>query len=418
MMENESGVNNYQILFTRIICSMSVVCLQVKMPPRRDPEVTMQNNMARMAEAVTGLTRLMTQQANASAAQAEAQTQGAAAKEERKALRQQREEAQAAAKGLNDFRRHEPPRFVGTAGPEKAEIWVQELENIFAVLQPPVESEFGYASSLLVGEAEYWWRGARLMLEANQEEVNWRSFKRVFLEKYFPVSAQEAKETQFLTLKQGTMSVAEYASKLESLAKHFRFFKDQVDEAYMCARFLAGLKYEIERGVRSLGIRRFQELVARSIVVEEMENARGTLKGSGGPIRNHDEGRKFTNRRKDHRKKPYQQFQRKGKAQGPGARPGNPSNQGEVVCFKCAQPGHYASECRGEKVCYQCKRPGHLANDCGSAGAKTAGNAASEPKPKAQARVYAVQGQGIVEPEGLIQRTGEIAGIEDKKEFD
>ena len=52
---------------------MSVVCLQVKMPPRRDPEVTMQNNMARMAEAVTGLTRLMTQQANASAAQAEAQ---------------------------------------------------------------------------------------------------------------------------------------------------------------------------------------------------------------------------------------------------------------------------------------------------------------------------------------------------------
>src|ERR1044072_2433541 len=95
--------------------------------------------------------------------------------------------------------------------------------------KPPEESKLGYASYLLVGDAEYWWRGARLMLEANHEEVNWHSFKIVFLEKYFPVSAQEAKETQFLTLKQGTMSVAEYASKLESLAKHFRFFKGQVD---------------------------------------------------------------------------------------------------------------------------------------------------------------------------------------------
>ena len=178
----------------------------------------------------------------------------------------------------------------------------------------------------------------------------------------------------------------------------------------MCARFLSGLRYEIERGVRSLGIRRFQELVARSIVVEEMENARGTLKGSGGPVRTNDEGRKFTSKRKDHKKKPYQQFQRKGKAQGPGARPGDSSNQGEVVCYRCAQPGHYATECRREKSCFLCKWPGHLAKDCRQAEAKTAGNAAPESKPKAQARVYVVQGQGVVEPEGLIQRTGEITG--------
>src|ERR1044072_3802301 len=148
------------------------------MTPRRDPEARMRDNMARMAEAVTGLIRLMTQQANANAAQAEAQAQRAAAKEERQALRQQREEAQAAAKGLNDFRRHETTRFVGTADPEKAELWVQELEKIFTVLQPPEESKLGYASYLLIGDAEYWWRGARLMLEATNEEVNWNKLKR------------------------------------------------------------------------------------------------------------------------------------------------------------------------------------------------------------------------------------------------
>src|ERR1044072_7333692 len=73
MMENESVVNNYQILFTRIICSMSVVCMQVEMPPQRDPEVTMQDNMTRMTEAVVGLTQLVTQQVNVDAAQAQAQ---------------------------------------------------------------------------------------------------------------------------------------------------------------------------------------------------------------------------------------------------------------------------------------------------------------------------------------------------------
>jgi hypothetical protein len=114
----------------------------------------MQDNMARMAEAVTGLARLMTQQANAKAAQAEAQAQRAAAEEERQALRQQREEAQVVAKGLNDFRRRDPPRFMGTADPEKADLWIQEVEKIFAVLQTPEESKLGYATYLLQGDVE------------------------------------------------------------------------------------------------------------------------------------------------------------------------------------------------------------------------------------------------------------------------
>ena len=42
------------------------------------------------------------------------------------------------------------------------------------------------------------------------------------------------------------MTVAEYASKLESLAKHFRFFRDQIDENYLFTRFMDGLRYEIE----------------------------------------------------------------------------------------------------------------------------------------------------------------------------
>ena len=160
----------------------------------------------------------------------------------------------------------------------------------------------------------------------------------------------------------------------------------------------------------SLGIRRFQELVAMSIEVEEMENARGTLKGSGGPVRTNNDGQKYTGKRKDFRKKPYQQSQKKGKAQGQGTRSGDQSIGREVTCYHCGQRGHYASQCEREKVCYQCKQTCHIARDCGQTGAKASMNKVAEARPRAQARVYAVSGQEAVGTEGLIQRTDEITG--------
>src|ERR1044072_5083531 len=119
-------------------------------------------------------------------------------------------------KGLVDFRRHDPPKFAGEAEPEKSDLWVQEVEKIFKVLQTPEESKVGFAAYLLIGEAEYWWTGARRIMEANHVAVTWNSFRTAFLGKYFPICAREAKEKQFLKLYQGSMTVDEYAPKLES----------------------------------------------------------------------------------------------------------------------------------------------------------------------------------------------------------
>ena len=243
----------------------------------------------------------MTQQTTVNAAQATATANREAAENERHAQCNQREEAAAQARGLSDFRRHDPPKFHGDTDPEEADLWIQEVEKIFTVLHTPDAAKLDYAVYLLLGDAEYWWRGARLILEANQEAVNWESFRRIFLQKYFPVSAQEEKEAQFLRLRQGVMSVAEYAAKLESLAKHFRFFRNQVDEAYLCTRFLDGLKNEIEASVRPLSIRRFQPLVERYREVEAMQSKHGNRPGSGGPVRS---GSSFKG--KQFQKKPYQ----------------------------------------------------------------------------------------------------------------
>jgi hypothetical protein len=81
------------------------------------------------------------------------------------------------------------------------------------------------------------------------------------------------------------MTVDEYASKLESLARYFRFFNDRVDESYLCERFLGGLRYDIEESVRPLGIRKFQPLVEKSREVEVMKNMRVGKQGVGGSIK-------------------------------------------------------------------------------------------------------------------------------------
>jgi len=70
------------------------------------------------------------------------------------------------------------------------------------------------------------------------------------------------------------MTIAEYADKFESLEKHFRYFRDQVDEDYQCERFKHGLRYEIKETVAPLEIRQFQALVEKFKKVELLKRGR------------------------------------------------------------------------------------------------------------------------------------------------
>ncbi|KHN32580.1 hypothetical protein glysoja_046915, partial [Glycine soja] len=70
-------------------------------------------------------------------------------------------------------------------------------------------------------EAEYWWENTRQCLEVEGQDVTWDVFERVFLEKYFPEDVRNKKEMEFLELKQGNMTVAEYAAKFEELVRYF-----------------------------------------------------------------------------------------------------------------------------------------------------------------------------------------------------
>jgi hypothetical protein len=183
------------------------------MPPRRAP--TNQQNldpiidMAGAIQAIHAMATAMTQQSATTAAQAATAAQQAAARAQREAIRDQREEAAAAARELRDFNQQNPSKFNGEHDPDKADLWLEEMEKIFEMLHCTDAKKVEYATFLLRAEADSWWRGEKQIMENNNEVLNWETFKQKFLDKYFPSSARSEKEAQFLKLYQGSMTISE-----------------------------------------------------------------------------------------------------------------------------------------------------------------------------------------------------------------
>ncbi|MDV3201234.1 MAG: hypothetical protein Q8877_03555 [Sweet potato little leaf phytoplasma] len=128
-------------------------------------------------------------------------------------------------KGLADFRKCNPPKFGGGFRPDEAQRWIQELEKIFQTIPCTEEQKVTYAAYMLVGEAENWWKYTRQALEHEGRLISWEIFIEKFFEKYFPEDVRNRKEIEFLELKQGSMSVGEYAAKFEELMKYSPYYQ-------------------------------------------------------------------------------------------------------------------------------------------------------------------------------------------------
>ncbi|MCI73561.1 hypothetical protein A2U01_0094825, partial [Trifolium medium] len=66
-------------------------------------------------------------------------------------------------------------------------------------------------------EANVWWKNAKMRLGPGGMAIPWEMFKREFLTKYFPVDVKNKKVVEFMELKHGNMTVADYAIKFETL---------------------------------------------------------------------------------------------------------------------------------------------------------------------------------------------------------
>ena len=107
-------------------------------------------------------------------------------------------------------------------------------------------------------------------------------FKDVFYQKYFPPLVRNAKELEFMQLRQGNSSISEYIAKFEELCKFFTIYQRNLDEAWKCVKFEGGLREDILIVVKPMDIRDFPTLVNKCRLVECCNRKLATTKSIGG----------------------------------------------------------------------------------------------------------------------------------------
>ncbi|KAG6502908.1 hypothetical protein ZIOFF_035197 [Zingiber officinale] len=262
------------------------------------------------------------------------------------------------------FRELGPTEFKGTTDPIAAEGWIQSLETIFDFMQLTDADKVRCAIFMLRDDSRVWWEGARLIVDL--ATLTWTNFKEVFYGKYFTVDNRTRLAREFLELRQGDLSVAEYVRRFE----RGRYFVPMITSQPVeeLKHFTEGLRPAIRHDVRLSRVTTFREAVDQALMserdrndmIKEAQNKRLSFQGRD----QQEPGKKKTIPGQNSGKQPFkqaqprQQIQKTQAAEGTGFRVEN-----KVRCSKCEKI--HAGQClTGTDACFMCKKSGHFAREC------------------------------------------------------
>ncbi|GMH29382.1 hypothetical protein Nepgr_031225 [Nepenthes gracilis] len=210
------------------------------------------------------------------------------------------------------------PEFLGKPDPLKAETWIQRLKKIFVIIKCPAGDMVLYATHKLAGEAHHWWDIQKRVFNMPERDISWEMFEAAFMKKNFPANLRGQKEDEFLRLRQGTRSVAEYDSKFTELSRYAPFMVE--DEERKVRRFFQGLRDDIRRHLSTLTLTTYGEVLAKAGLLRRQD-----YQGSWGTEPIGANSRSTANDVCDHC----------GRSRG-----GKPCYKKPGVCYNCGQAGH------------------------------------------------------------------------------
>jgi hypothetical protein len=124
-----------------------------------------------------------------------------------------------------EFMSHKPPTFASSPNPLDADDWLKFVGKMLIITQCSDREKVLYASSRLTSPAADWWDS---YTDAHDvaDTITWVEFSTQFRNYHIPARLMKIKK-EFLSLKQGSMSVSEYHDKFIQLS---RYAPDEVAE--------------------------------------------------------------------------------------------------------------------------------------------------------------------------------------------
>ncbi|XP_075474589.1 uncharacterized protein LOC142505489 [Primulina tabacum] len=155
--------------------------------------------------------------------------------------------------------------FSGTSDPMIAEGWIKSLEVIFEFMELGDADRVRCATYLFSGDARLWWEGAAVAL--NLATLTWIRFTEVFYSKYFAEEVRTRLTTEFMSLRQGDMTVTEFIRKFERGCHFVPLIANDARAKMM--HFLVGLRPILRRDVRVSDPTTYEIAVSKALAAEQ-----------------------------------------------------------------------------------------------------------------------------------------------------
>jgi hypothetical protein len=173
-----------------------------------------------------------------------------------------------------EFMSHKPPTFASSPDPLHADDWLKSVEKMLNIAQCSDREKVLYASRRLTGHAADWWDSYVAAHDA-VDTITWAEFTTQFKNYHIPVGLMKIKK-EFLSLKQGNMSVSEYRDKFIQLS---RYAPDEVaDDERKQEHFTEGLNGPLQYALVAHRFPSFQRLLDKALAIEHKRVQLGDLK--------------------------------------------------------------------------------------------------------------------------------------------
>ena len=305
---------------------------------------------------------------------------------------------------VRDFMRMNPPVFHGSKVDEDPQEFIDEVCKILTIMDVGACEKAELAAYQLKGVAQIWfdqWKGEK----GNGYVVLWEEFKLAFLNRFFPLELREAKLVEFMNLKQGAMSVREYALKFVQLSKYAPHLV--ADSRSRMNKFVMGVSDLVSEECRSAMLIGDMDLSRLMTYAEQMEEEKLRKKRGHEAKRARLENR-FPKGARFHQGRGNPHVNR-----GFAINVPRPQGGGEVgsmdVCPKCGRK-HGGPCMKGSGACFECGEVGHKRFECPkirnkvrSANTTPLGRGASQSGAPRDNRFYALHGrQGVNETPDVV----------------